>query len=206
MNDRSFKDGGKTSKDARLIADIYDDNGINLTNTGIGHEITIVIDGDFNNRYIANPYYTGNLDDYQRGIIDFPLYDLSEGEHTAELKVWDTHNNSSTKTITFYVGDQVTLSNYPNPFAKETNFTIDHGRAGENLEIELIIYSSTGQLVKTIYQNFEESPSVISELKWDGTNDSGGIVAKGIYFYHLNLYYPIDGKTISAIEKLVITH
>lgn len=74
------------------------------------------------------------------------------------------------------------------------------------MEIELIIYSSTGQLVKTIYQNFEESPSVISELKWDGTNDSGGIVAKGIYFYHLNLYYPIDGKTISAIEKLVITH
>lgn len=206
MNDRTFINGGKTAKNARLIADIYDDNGVNLTNTGIGHEITIIIDGDFNNRYIANPYYTGNLDDYQRGVIDFPLYDLSDGEHTAELKVWDTHNNSSTKTITFYVGDQISLSNYPNPFQNETNFTIDHGRAGENLEIELIIYSSTGQLVKTILQNFEESPSVISELKWDGTNDSGGFVAKGIYFYHLNLYYPFDGKTISAIEKLVITH
>ena len=131
---------------------------------------------------------------------------MSDGNHTLELKVWDTHNNSATQTISFYVGDKINLANYPNPFQQETNFIIDHGRAGETLEIELVIYSTIGQVVRTIKETLENSPSVVKTLMWDGTNESGSDVSKGIYLYRLNLHYPKDGKTISAVEKLVITH
>ncbi|MCP4521041.1 MAG: type IX secretion system sortase PorU [Cytophagales bacterium] len=206
MDDRSFVSEGKTGADTRLIADVFDDNGINITNTGIGHEMTLVVDDDFNRRYVLNDYYTANLNEYQSGVIDYPLYGLSEGRHTLSLKVWDTHNNSSTETISFYVGDELSLSNYPNPVEDHTNFIIDHGRAGETVEIELVLYSTTGQTISTIETTIEESPSTIYEVMWDGTDDSGERVAEGIYLYRLSIYYPSDNKTISAIEKLVVTN
>ena len=61
-------------------------------------------------------------------------------------------------------------------------------------------------LAVRLKETLENSPSVVKTLMWDGTNESGSDVSKGIYLYRLNLHYPKDGKTISAVEKLVITH
>ncbi len=206
MDDRTFENNGKTGSDTRLIADVYDESGLNISSTGIGHEMTLILDNDFNNRYIVNDYYTSNLNEYQSGVIDFPLYELPEGEHSLELKVWDTHNNSSVSTINFYVGDELLLANFPNPFTDETKFIIDHGRAGDPLEIELVIYSSTGQVIRTIKENLDSSPSIIRTIGWDGTDDMGSKIGDGMYIYRLFLRYPLDGKTISAISKLIITY
>ena len=56
---------------------------------GIGHDIELVIDNDFSNSIILNDYYEADLDTYKSGEINFELSDLSTGEHTIKIKVWD---------------------------------------------------------------------------------------------------------------------
>lgn len=79
----------------------------------------------------------------------------------------------------------VLLSNYPNPFNPETWIPY---QLSEQADVTLHIYSSDGQLVRTlalgnqsagIYQN----PS--KAIYWDGNNEYGESVASGVYFYTL---------------------
>ena len=49
------------------------------------------------NSIILNNYYEADLNTYKSGKINFELNDLSSGEHTLQIKVWDNYNNSSTK-------------------------------------------------------------------------------------------------------------
>ena len=73
---------------------MYDQSGINTVGNGIGHDITAVLDGNTANPYILNDFYEAEKDDFTRGKIRFPLYDLEEGEHSLTLKVWDVFNLS----------------------------------------------------------------------------------------------------------------
>ena len=52
MNTRSFVDGGITNKNPVLLADVFDESGINTVGNGIGHDIVAFIDGDRSNPYI----------------------------------------------------------------------------------------------------------------------------------------------------------
>ncbi|MFV0269593.1 MAG: type IX secretion system sortase PorU, partial [Draconibacterium sp.] len=47
LDSPDFESGDKTSKNPTLMANLSDDNGINTVGTGIGHDITAVIDGDY---------------------------------------------------------------------------------------------------------------------------------------------------------------
>ena len=68
MNDENFVSGGITNENPTLLANLYDENGIN-TASGIGHDITAILDGDETNVYKLNDYYIAAIDDYQRGIF-----------------------------------------------------------------------------------------------------------------------------------------
>ncbi|MGA0233493.1 MAG: type IX secretion system sortase PorU, partial [Saprospiraceae bacterium] len=57
FNNRSFVDGGETGKNAIMIVDLEDENGINLSGTSIGHDITAVFDGNQHNPIILNGFY-----------------------------------------------------------------------------------------------------------------------------------------------------
>jgi hypothetical protein len=79
--------------------------GINSTGAGIGHDITVVLDGDVINTTALNDYFAsgdGNgcsyadLNDYQKGSVTFPFRNLTPGEHQLVFKVWDINNNSTT--------------------------------------------------------------------------------------------------------------
>ena len=78
---------------------MFDTNGINTVGNGIGHDIELIIDGDNASSIILNDYYESDLDTYQSGKIFFELSELSPGDHTVELKVWDNYNNSSKSDI-----------------------------------------------------------------------------------------------------------
>ena len=53
MNDEAFISGGITNENPILIADLFDENGIN-TASGIGHDIVAIIDGDEANPFKLN--------------------------------------------------------------------------------------------------------------------------------------------------------
>ncbi len=71
MNDESFVNGGITNNSPILIAKLEDENGIN-TASGIGHDITAILDGDETNPFILNDYYQTEVDDFTKGSVKLP--------------------------------------------------------------------------------------------------------------------------------------
>ena len=211
MNDENFVSGGITNENPTLLANLYDENGIN-TASGIGHDITAILDGDETNVYKLNPYYIAAVDDYQRGSLSYPLRDLSPGLHTLTLKAWDVYNNSSTQDIQFMVFDEnvslklTNVLNYPNPFVNYTEFWFNHN-SSDVLDVSIQIFTVSGKLIKTIngQTNIGSNTSAVSrDLTWDGTDDFGSKIGKGVYVYKLKVRSSSTGRQAEKIEKLVI--
>lgn len=204
MDDYSFTNGGKTNNNSLFIANLTDDNGINLSTNGIGHETTLTIDGNSNSQIVLNEYYTSKKDNYKEGVVTYQLRNLSDGKHTAELKTWDTHNNSSTKTIVFYVGDEPEFSFHPNPFKTSTALVIDHNRAGEDLDVKVEVMNSLGNKVYTQDHVVIGSNTQIKEINWDGSNNFGQKLSEGIYFVSISIRYHSDNAEYNKVGRVVI--
>ncbi|MFZ0390336.1 MAG: FlgD immunoglobulin-like domain containing protein, partial [Calditrichia bacterium] len=68
--------------------------------------------------------------------------------------------------------------NYPNPFNPETK--IEYALP-ENGPVDIIIYNTLGQKVRTLVSGYTEAG--YHEVRWDGSNDMGNQAASGLYFY-----------------------
>ncbi len=212
MNDENFVSGGITNESPTLLAKLEDDNGIN-TASGIGHDIVAIIDGDETNPFILNDYYQTEVDDYQKGVVSYPFRDLEPGLHTLTLKVWDVYNNSSIAEIQFMVFDKDqelvinNVLNYPNPFVNYTEFWFNHNSSAP-LDVSIQIFTVSGKLVRTLNGQTNEGLKVTSSLSrdivWDGRDDFGDKIGKGVYIYKLTVQSSLLDKKVEKIEKLVI--
>ena len=208
MNDESFVDGGTTNNSPILIAKLQDENGIN-TASGIGHDITAIIDGDESNPYILNDYYQSEVDNYTEGALSYRLRNLEEGLHTLTLKAWDVYNNSSTAEIQFVVAgsDELKIErvlNYPNPFVNYTEFWFNHNRPFEPLDVQVQVFTVTGKVVWSRNQIVNTEGFLSREITWDGTDDFGDKIGKGVYVYKLTVKSTLTNKKVEKFEKLVI--
>ncbi len=208
MNDENFVSGGVTDENPRLFAVLTDSSGINTVGNGIGHDITITFDNNSNNLIVLNNYYESDIDDYQKGKIEYLFSELENGDHNLKLKVWDVYNNSSEENLDFIVAESENLTiknlfNYPNPFTDQTSFYFDHNRPNEDLEILIQIFTVSGKLVKTINTIINSNAFRSEPINWDGLDDFGDIIGRGVYIYQIKVR-TIDGETVKKIEKLVI--
>ena len=208
MNDETFVNGGITNESPYFLAFLDDENGIN-TASGIGHDLIAILDGDETKPYILNDYYETELDNYKKGKIRFPFRKLAVGLHTITFKAWDVYNNFVTAQIQFLVvGDEdVTLTNvlnYPNPFVNYTQFWFTHNKPFEPLDIQVQIITITGKVVKTINQSVTTEGFLSREISWDGKDDFGDKIGKGVYIYKLTVQSNLTNKKSEKIEKLVI--
>ncbi|AGC77139.1 flagellar hook capping protein, Fjo24 [Nonlabens dokdonensis DSW-6] len=208
MNDTNFVSGGITDSDPFLLAFLNDDNGIN-TSSGIGHDITGILDGDETNPYILNDYYEANEDDFTRGKVFFPLRDIEPGLHTLKVTAWDTYNNSAMNEIQFVVSesDGIELTrvlNYPNPFTSYTEFWFNHNRPFEPLDVQVQVMTISGKLVWSQNRNLTTTGFTSREITWDGRDDFGQRLGKGVYVYKITVKSTLTNKSASKIEKLVI--
>jgi hypothetical protein len=208
MNDENFVSGGITNQNPTLYAIVIDSSGINTTGNGIGHDITATLDNNATEVIILNNYYESNTDDYQKGRIEYLFSQLDEGNHTIKIKVWDVYNNSTEDYIDFIVAESADLAlknifNYPNPFTDNTSFYFDHNRPNEDLEVLIQIFTISGKLVKTIQQIINSNAFRSDAIPWDGLDDFGDKIGRGVYIYKLKVRSS-DGKKAEKIEKLVI--
>lgn len=189
MNDESFRDGGLVNEEPLLLVRLYDDNGINATGNGIGHDIVAILD-DSTRFFNLNAWFEARRDDYRQGDIRFPMAGLAPGEHTLTIRAWDTHNNSSTIRIRFKVVLKATLAvenvfNYPNPFRDQTRFVFTHNQQGTDLDVVIRIFTPAGQLVRTMSSTINSVNGRYDGVPWNGTADSGARLTPGIYFYQI---------------------
>lgn len=208
MNDETFVNGGITNESPFFLAILEDEHGIN-TASGIGHDIVGILDGDETKPYIMNDYYEADVDSFAKGRVYFPYRNLAPGLHTITFKAWDVYNNPITAEIQFVVvGDEsVTLShvlNYPNPFVSYTEFWFSHNRPFEPLEVQVQVMTITGKIVWTKNQTVTTDGFLSREITWDGKDDFGDKIGKGVYVYKLTVKSTLSNKKAEKIEKLVI--
>ncbi|WP_369441195.1 type IX secretion system sortase PorU [Algibacter lectus] len=212
MNDENFVSGGITNESPTLLAIMEDENGIN-TASGVGHDIVAILDGDETNPVVLNDYYQTGVDDYKTGILSYPFRDLEPGLHTLTLKAWDVYNNSAVSEIQFIVYDKDealvinNVLNYPNPFVNYTEFWFNHN-SSDPLDVSIQIFTVSGKLVRTLNgqtaTGFNVTSSLSRDIVWDGRDDFGDKIGKGVYIYKLKVHSNLLNKTVEKIEKLVI--
>jgi hypothetical protein len=212
LDNTDFVPGAEVSEDPVLLLHLSDDLGINVTGNSIGHDLEAVLDGDTRNPIVLNDYYEADVDNFRSGKVRYPLFDLEPGVHSISVRAWDVANNSTVATTEFIVstsgGDAVTrLLNYPNPFTQRTCFQFDHTLVGQEVEAIVQIYTVNGRLVKTIERGFPFSDGAVRQddcIAWDGLDDYGDELARGVYLYQVRLRG--DGVNVvnSELQKLVI--
>jgi len=209
MNDLNFVDGGNTNESPLFIAVLEDESGINTSITAVDHDIVAILDRDQSNPIILNDYYQTELNDYKKGKVNYPFRNLAPGLHTITLKVWDTYNNLSETTFTFFVVDDSDLVlsnvlNYPNPFVNYTEFWFNHNKPNELLNVQIQIFTVSGKLVKTINEIVQSEGNLSRTIAWNGLDDFGSKIGKGVYVYKLKVKSLNTNAKAEKIEKLVI--
>ena len=207
IDDTLFVNGGITNENPVFYAFVRDEHGINMTGSGIGHDITATLSGATNKLYTLNSYYDAPLDVNGYGTIAYRFYGLNEGEHHVSFRVWDIYNNSTTVSLDFNVVKSTTLIarnayNAPNPMTSYTNFYFEHNQKGD-LDITINIYNVSGQLVKTIKESKYGTSTRIDPITWDGTSDNGAPLANGVYIYNMVVTSSNNEKEI-GFSKLII--
>jgi hypothetical protein len=208
MNDTLFHNGGITDSEPILLAIVEDTNGINTTGSGIGHDITVAIDGDQSGAFVLNNYFENDLNSFRKGRITYRLNGLKVGKHTLSVKVWDNYNNSSVETLSFMVESDnkfllKELINYPNPFSDKTHIIVEHNRPEAELDITINIFSMDGRIIKTIKQKTVTEGYSLPPLEWNGNDDGGKRVGKGIYPYKIVISTD-SGEKASISGKMII--
>jgi Peptidase family C25 len=183
-NDASFKEGDEIAPQAVLHVELADDNGLNLSVAGLGHEMLATLDDSI--EVVLNPFFLNDLDDFRKGKIRYLWPDLALGEHILRIKVWDNYNNPAEVSLRFRVGlptqKPVSILAYPNPFSDVVQIQIEHPLPGKELIGRGQIFDALGRLLGEETHIFLAEDTLVrwqwSPSKWTG-------ITQGMYFYHI---------------------
>ena len=208
LNDEKFANGGLVNENPILILKLEDSSGINTSGSGIGHDITAVINGEEKKLLVLNDFYEAELDNYRKGQVRYQLPVFEPGVHTIKIKAWDIANNSNEHSIEFTVAksEKIQLShvlNYPNPFTSKTSFWFEHNQPATSLKALIQIFSVSGKIVHQIQKVVQSDGNRITDIEWDGKDSYGSRLGRGVYIYKLSVTSP-DGNKAEKIEKMYI--
>jgi len=209
LNSENFKNGDDVNESPLVIASMTTPYGINLSDAGIGHSMSLTLDDEevYND---INGYYTPiHTESGAKGSISYPLKDLTNGYHTLRLRVWDVYSNMSEKTIAFNVVNGLKPEIYEvyataSPASTETTFYVKHNRPDATLKIKLDVYDLMGRLVWTTTQSGQSNMFTSFPITWNLTDLSGSRVHRGIYLYRATI--STDGvREATKSKKLAVT-
>lgn len=183
-----------------LEAKISDENGINISQAGVGHEMILTLNDTL--QITANQYFI-NQDDYTKGVVKYSFGKLPAGQYTVKLKVWDTYNNSTEKALKFVVENEkikiLKAYNYPNPVESSTSFYIEHNAENQDLTFTLAVFDGAG---KQVFEKTETcylcDKSLNLGMKIEPKNWK-----TGTYFYRISVDSVSEKSTSSFSGKMV---
>ena len=205
VNDTLFKSGGVSGPNPLAIGLLKDESGINAVGLGIGHNITLALDGV---ETTVNDYYRSNLDDFTSGIVEFPYSNIEPGTHSLELRAWDVLNQWGFDSISFVVLDEQEpildqLLAYPNPFTSEVRFYLNHNQDFEEGELSMDILNTNGQRIWQWESNTILQPSSEELPTFRVSDVPSGTLSRGFYHARVKWTRASDGKSATIQEKLI---
>lgn len=207
LNTPSFSYGATINETPVFFAQVYDKSGISVSGIGLGHDMTLKIDGSSAMEYVINDYFTSSPGDFGRGTVQYQLPELPAGQHTLTFKVWDTEGNSSEKSTVFTVDagqepDIIMLYTDKNPVKEQANFYIRHDRPDMLVDVKITVYDLTGtQLWSTQVESVSEMWTT-EPVTWDLTDTSGKRVPPGIYIYKAEAN--TQGSRVASESKKIV--
>ena len=209
INNEKWTSGSTTNANSVIYVKLSDDKGFNVSGTSIGHDLTGTLN-ESPNPFILNNFYEAVKDDPTKGIVKYPLSNLTAGKHTIRVKAWDIANNAGEGTTDFIVAESGSdgikkLLSYPNPFSDLTRFRFEHNINAQTLSAKFTIFNAMGQLVKTIQQDVSTDGSLVDGITWNGTDDTGNKLPSGVYIYRVTVTTKDTNAAIvvSGVEKVV---
>lgn len=207
LNSTSFTNGGRVNPTPYFVAELSDEDGINASGGGIGHELQLVIDGEMSKTYSLNDYFQFDFGSYTKGKVGFSIPQLSNGPHKLKFTAWDILNNSSTSELSFVVEKELAplfldVECSPNPARTNTSFRIIHDRIAAEMDVKLDVYDTSGRHLWTHSENGVTADNTFT-VNWDLTVDGGRRLHTGLYLYKISI--STGGSSyVSKTKKLII--
>ncbi len=207
LNEERFTNGDVVNASPYFVANLYDEDGINASGSGIGHDIQLVIDGDMNKTYNLNDCFTYDFGSYQSGTVGFSIPALEPGNHTLRFRVWDVLNNSTTAQLDFRVehGIQpklIDISCTRNPAKESTQFCIVSDRINTDVDFIVDVFDMAGRHLWSHAATATPDRGGVF-VDWDLSMSGGGRLSTGVYLYRVRM--KAEGSAYaSKAKKLII--
>ena len=207
LNSSSFLNGGDVNPTPYFYAELSDKDGINVSGSGVGHDLELIVDGQMERTYVLNDYFQYDFGNYRSGNLGFSIPQLSYGPHKLLFRAWDVFNNSSVAELQFNVVKGLEPSIFSidctkNPAIDNTTFVVTHDRMASQVDVEIDVFDMSGrQLWKHRETGAPGSQSYT--VSWDLATSGGHRLQTGVYLYRVQL--SSDGSSqASKAKKLII--
>lgn len=207
LNSPSFVSGSQVSPNPVLTARFFDESGISLSEAGIGHNITLNLDGKTYYDDVAQ-YFVPDENEPGKGHLVYSLGDIPQGSHTLSLTVWDSANNSTTATLSFAISALwkptiETLTTDVNPATSGVNFIVATDGSTSSMECAIEVFDIWGRKVWRDTAPSLTSSSTRTSLGWNLCDFGGVRVSGGIYLYRA-IIKTDSGATVTKTKKLIV--
>jgi len=187
INDTSFKSGDWVSAPSTLYVKLNDSSGIQSSGNELGHDLKLIIDDTLVKNYNLNSFFTYNLNQYQSGMIQYPLPVLEEGKHRLIIKAWDLLGNVSKDTVWIDVPSKKNknlrnLSISPNPVQTNARFSFELNNSVDPILMQLEVFDASGGRHFSTSQKIQPKGNKIV-IDWGGRNNNGGLLPPGKYYF-----------------------
>jgi hypothetical protein len=202
LNTESFKNGDDVNDTPYFFARVSDENGINKSGSGLGHDISICIDNNPAWTYPLNAYYEPIS--VTEGTVGFSIPGLPAGNHTLSFRVWNIVNIPATDSLNFnvvkgYKPEIFDLQAQNNPTRISTSFQLSHSLPATQLAVEIRVYDLTGRVI----WNHTENSSAVYPIEWNLTSNGGVRVRPGIYLYQA-IIKTGTSKEVTKAKKIIV--
>lgn len=201
LNNSAFRPGSTVGPDPVFKAKVRDESGINISSSGIGRLLTVIVDATkvFDN--LAD-YYVTDAGDPTAGTIAYPLSGLQEGEHTLDFIVWDNAGNSTRSSFKFVIAPQESLPALDiftdaSPAISSVTFFINSSEAQSGV---VEVFDLSGRRVW--HAEASRNDGAFS-THWDLRDEGGARVPRGIYLYRATVT-DASGQEMKATKKFAV--
>jgi hypothetical protein len=186
---------------------LFDPSGVNVSGFIPGQDLSIQINDQA--PILLNEKYLAKDGDYLAGSFKIFVNGLNEGKNTILISAWDNVGNGNSLSLEVEIKGSNVIQIldhkvYPNPASTKSNFEIKHNRPGENLNLNLQVYSMTGQILFSETFRLVKAEENIGDLSWIFLQSQTKYPAKGTYIYKLDLQSEFDLTSDSVSGKIII--
>ena len=207
LNDEDFQNGGTVNSTPLFVAKLTDASGMSSSGNGIGHDLSLCIDGRSDMTYNINEYYVHEFGDFTQGTVAYNIPQLENGPHTLTFRAWDVLNNTNETSLDFVVDNGkaahiLRLMASQNPANTSTNFIVSYDFPGSECDFVFEVFDFSGRRI-WMHEETAVGEGGIFSVTWNLTNGGGAKVGTGIYLYRC-LVRCGESKWTSKTQKILV--